>query len=113
MAKLNGQYSITEQSDIVVRPLIEPEFWREVNLVTVRGRPQSARSCAKPCARNGLANRRPPCTSATRRRAPNARSVKLGGILEITSRIDLGLRSILRLHDPPPIFAADGTRIAQ
>ena len=35
------QYSITEQSDIVVRPLIEPEFWREVNLVTVRGRPHS------------------------------------------------------------------------
>jgi DNA-binding transcriptional LysR family regulator len=35
------QYSITEQSDIVVRPLIEPEFWRQVNLVTVRGRPHS------------------------------------------------------------------------
>jgi DNA-binding transcriptional LysR family regulator len=26
---------------IVARPLIEPEFWREVNLVTVRGRPHS------------------------------------------------------------------------
>lgn len=24
-----------------VRPLIEPEFWREINLVTVRGRPHS------------------------------------------------------------------------
>ena len=36
-----SQYSITEQSDVVVRPLIEPEFWREVNLVTVRGRPHS------------------------------------------------------------------------
>ena len=35
------QYSITEQSNVVVRPLIEPEFWREVNLVTVRGRPHS------------------------------------------------------------------------
>jgi LysR family hydrogen peroxide-inducible transcriptional activator len=35
------QYSITEQSDVVIRPLIEPEFWREVNLVTVRGRPHS------------------------------------------------------------------------
>jgi len=35
------QYSITERSDIVARPLIEPEFWREVNLVTVRGRPHS------------------------------------------------------------------------
>jgi len=35
------QYSITERPDIVVRPLVEPEFWREVNLVTVRGRPHS------------------------------------------------------------------------
>jgi len=35
------QYSITERPDIVVRPLIEPEFWREVSLVTVRGRPHS------------------------------------------------------------------------
>lgn len=26
---------------IIMRPLIEPEFWREVNLVTVRGRPHS------------------------------------------------------------------------
>jgi LysR family hydrogen peroxide-inducible transcriptional activator len=35
------QYSITEQSDVLVWPLIEPEFWREVNLVTVRGQPHS------------------------------------------------------------------------
>ena len=35
------QYSITERSDVVVRPLVEPEFWREVSLVTVRGRPHS------------------------------------------------------------------------
>jgi LysR family hydrogen peroxide-inducible transcriptional activator len=35
------QYSITERPDIVVRPLVEPEFWREVSLVTVRGRPHS------------------------------------------------------------------------
>lgn len=27
--------------DIVVRPLIDPEFWRTVSLVTVRGRPHS------------------------------------------------------------------------
>lgn len=27
--------------DVVARPMIEPEFWREVNLVTVRGRPHS------------------------------------------------------------------------
>jgi DNA-binding transcriptional LysR family regulator len=26
---------------VVARPLIDPEFWREVNLVTVRGRPHS------------------------------------------------------------------------
>jgi DNA-binding transcriptional LysR family regulator len=35
------QYSIAERPDIVVRPLIEPEFWREISLVTVRGRPHS------------------------------------------------------------------------
>ena len=28
-------------SSVVARPLIEPEFWRVVNLVTVRGRPHS------------------------------------------------------------------------
>jgi DNA-binding transcriptional LysR family regulator len=26
---------------VVARPLIDPEFWREVNLATVRGRPHS------------------------------------------------------------------------
>jgi DNA-binding transcriptional LysR family regulator len=26
---------------VVCRPMIDPEFWREVNLVTVRGRPHS------------------------------------------------------------------------
>jgi LysR family transcriptional regulator, hydrogen peroxide-inducible genes activator len=35
------QYSIMERPDIVVRPLVEPEFWREVSLVTVRGRSHS------------------------------------------------------------------------
>lgn len=35
------RYSITERADIVVRPLVEPEFWREVSLVTVRGRQHS------------------------------------------------------------------------
>jgi len=34
------EYSILPGS-VVARPLIEPEFWREVNLVTVRGRPHS------------------------------------------------------------------------
>jgi DNA-binding transcriptional LysR family regulator len=35
------QYSIAERADVVMLPLIEPEFWREVDLVTVRGRPHS------------------------------------------------------------------------
>jgi DNA-binding transcriptional LysR family regulator len=35
------RYSIPERPDIVVRPLVEPEFWREVSLVTVRGRSHS------------------------------------------------------------------------
>jgi LysR family transcriptional regulator, hydrogen peroxide-inducible genes activator len=35
------QYCAAEQPGIVVRPLVEPEIWREVNLVTVRGRPHS------------------------------------------------------------------------
>ena len=26
---------------VVARPIVDPEFWREVNLVTVRGRPHS------------------------------------------------------------------------
>ena len=30
-----------ERSDVVARPAVDPEFWREVNLVTVRGRPHS------------------------------------------------------------------------
>jgi LysR family transcriptional regulator, hydrogen peroxide-inducible genes activator len=33
--------SSTAHPGVVTRPLIEPEFWREVNLVTVRGRPHS------------------------------------------------------------------------
>jgi LysR family transcriptional regulator, hydrogen peroxide-inducible genes activator len=28
--------------EVVVRPLVEPEIWREISLVTVRGRPHSA-----------------------------------------------------------------------
>ena len=35
------QYSIAERADVVALPLVEPELWREVNLVTVRGRPHS------------------------------------------------------------------------
>jgi LysR family hydrogen peroxide-inducible transcriptional activator len=30
-----------DRSDVVARPAVDPEFWREVNLVTVRGRPHS------------------------------------------------------------------------
>jgi DNA-binding transcriptional LysR family regulator len=35
------QHCIPDRPDLVVRPLIEPEIWREVSLVTVRGRPHS------------------------------------------------------------------------
>src|SRR5205085_8969255 len=34
------EYSINHPG-VVARPLVEPEFWREVSLVTVRGRPHS------------------------------------------------------------------------
>ena len=34
------EYCVPEAA-VVARPLIDPEFWREVNLVTVRGRPHS------------------------------------------------------------------------
>lgn len=34
------QQLVTHPS-VVARPLVEPEFWREVSLVTVRGRPHS------------------------------------------------------------------------
>ncbi len=34
------EYSVSHPG-VVARPLIEPEFWRDVNLVTVRGRPHS------------------------------------------------------------------------
>jgi LysR family hydrogen peroxide-inducible transcriptional activator len=34
------EYSI-DHAGVVARPLAEPEFWREVNLVTVHGRPHS------------------------------------------------------------------------
>jgi DNA-binding transcriptional LysR family regulator len=35
------QYCISDRDDLVVRPLVEPEIWRGVALVTVRGRPHS------------------------------------------------------------------------
>jgi LysR family transcriptional regulator, hydrogen peroxide-inducible genes activator len=34
------EFAVTDP-DVAVRPLVEPEFWREVKLVTVRGRPHS------------------------------------------------------------------------
>lgn len=34
------EYCVTDAA-VVARPLVEPEFWRTVNLVTVRGRPHS------------------------------------------------------------------------
>jgi DNA-binding transcriptional LysR family regulator len=33
--------STAQFRDVTVRPLVEPEFWRQINLVTVRGRPHS------------------------------------------------------------------------
>lgn len=33
--------STAQFRDVAVRPLIEPDFWRQINLVTVRGRPHS------------------------------------------------------------------------
>ena len=35
------QYCIPGETDLVIRPLVEPEIWREISLVTVRGRPHS------------------------------------------------------------------------
>lgn len=34
------EYAVNDPG-VVARPLVEPEFWRQVNLVTVRGRPYS------------------------------------------------------------------------
>ena len=31
----------TKHSGVVALPIVEPEFWREVSLVSVRGRPHS------------------------------------------------------------------------
>jgi DNA-binding transcriptional LysR family regulator len=33
--------SCARHSMVVARPMVDPEIWREVNLVTVRGRPYS------------------------------------------------------------------------
>jgi LysR family transcriptional regulator, hydrogen peroxide-inducible genes activator len=35
------QYCVPQRNDVIVRPLVEPEIWREVSLFTVRGRPHS------------------------------------------------------------------------
>lgn len=37
---LMPERSVT-RTDVITKPLVEPEFWREVSLVTVRGRPHS------------------------------------------------------------------------
>ena len=34
------EFCINHQG-VVARPVVDPEFWREVNVVTVRGRPHS------------------------------------------------------------------------
>ena len=38
--ELDPEFSVTHPG-VVARPLIEPEFWRDANLVTVHGRPHS------------------------------------------------------------------------
>jgi DNA-binding transcriptional LysR family regulator len=35
------RYCVPAHGDVIVRPLVEPEIWREVSLFTVRGRPHS------------------------------------------------------------------------
>jgi DNA-binding transcriptional LysR family regulator len=39
------QFSI-DNPGVVARPLVDPEYWREINLVTVRGRPHAPTVCA-------------------------------------------------------------------
>ncbi len=49
---------------VIGLPVVEPEFWREVKLVSVRGRRYSpgvgSRWCARQCGRRGSANNRSP-----------------------------------------------------
>ena len=49
--------SVANHPGVVTRPLVDPEFWREVNLVTVRGRPHSpvVATLVKEVAHSGLA----------------------------------------------------------
>jgi LysR family hydrogen peroxide-inducible transcriptional activator len=59
-----------DQAEVVTRPLVQPEFWREVALVTVRGRPHSpAIGVLVREARNALAELR----SGARLRTPARR----------------------------------------
>ena len=48
--------SVVNHAGVVTRPLVDPEFWREVNLVTVRGRPHSpaVATLVKQVAQGGL-----------------------------------------------------------
>ena len=58
---------------VVTLPVIEPEFWRKVNLVTVRAdliRPVSARSFAKRCEKNGSATKPSPLSWPSNARGP-------------------------------------------
>jgi DNA-binding transcriptional LysR family regulator len=66
MAAAGLGYALMPESSIThpgvaARPLVEPEFWREVNLATVRGRPHSpavgafVREVAKSSFRGGVA----------------------------------------------------------
>ena len=48
--------SVVNHAGVVTRPLVDPEFWREVNVVTVRGRPHSpaVATLVKQVAQGGL-----------------------------------------------------------
>jgi hypothetical protein len=57
------KYSISNP-DVVARPPVNPEFWREVNLTTVKGIPYS-RAVGALGDEVGMALRRPPLVGET------------------------------------------------
>ena len=80
---------------VVGLPIIEPELWRDVNLVSIRGRPHSppsALSCAKRRGRNGSASKRSACVVlALCRLQPDGRAPR---VHEIVNRHALGVVGI-------------------
>ena len=76
---------------VVARPIVDPEFWREVNLVTVRGRPHSPAVGAlvtKPCERAGLGGPRSrPRPSGFGRRRARSRLGRIGAMRRQTAEL--------------------------